>query len=196
TESYCLLPTAYCPKLLCCPTDALECFVTTMLVDTYKRPIKDLRISVTDRCNFRCTYCMPLEEYVWIDRQDILTFEEIERVARIFVRLGAEKIRVTGGEPLVRKNLELLISQLARIEGLKDICLTTNGALLRAHATALKAAGLHRCNVSVDSLDPDKFKQITGRGNLADVLDGIEAAREAGISPIKLNAVIERGVNE
>jgi len=139
---------------------------------------------------------MPLEEYVWIDRQDILTFEEIERVARIFVRLGAEKIRVTGGEPLVRKNLELLISQLARIEGLKDICLTTNGALLRAHATALKAAGLHRCNVSVDSLDPDKFKQITGRGNLADVLDGIEAAREAGISPIKLNAVIERGVNE
>src|SRR5262249_44360986 len=123
-----------------------------MLTDYYNRPIKDLRISVTDRCNFRCTYCMPLEEYVWIERSEILTFEEIERLARLFAGLGAEKVRVTGGEPLVRKDLDLLIAKLSRIEGLTDICLTTNGALLKQHARALRAAGLNRINVSLDTL--------------------------------------------
>src|SRR5262249_31662785 len=139
---------------------------------------------------------MPLEEYVWIERSEILTFEEIERLARLFAGLGAEKVRVTGGEPLVRKDLDLLIAKLSRIEGLTDICLTTNGALLKQHARSLRAAGLHRINVSLDTLDFEKFKRITGRGNLDQVLEGIEAAREAGLGPIKLNAVVERGVSE
>jgi cyclic pyranopterin phosphate synthase len=167
-----------------------------MLVDAYKRPIRDLRISVTDRCNFRCIYCMPLDQYEWINKKEILTFEEITRLAALFVQLGVEKIRLTGGEPLVRQNLDRLVEKLSAIEGLEDLCLTTNGALLAEKIPSLKAAGLRRINVSLDSLDHDKFRRITKRGDLDKVLEGIFAAKSHGLHPIKLNAVIERGVND
>jgi cyclic pyranopterin phosphate synthase len=167
-----------------------------MLTDLYKRPVKDLRISVTDRCNYRCTYCMPLDEYEWINKREILTFEEITRLATQFVVLGVEKIRLTGGEPLVRKNLDQLVAKLSVIPGLKDLCLTTNGSLLAEQIEALAAAGLKRVNVSIDTLDPEKFKRMTKRGDLAKVLEGIFAAQRRGLRPIKLNAVVERGVNE
>src|SRR5947207_9403170 len=167
-----------------------------MVRDAYSRPVKDLRISVTDRCKFRCTYCMPLEEYVWIDGQEILSFEEITRLARLFVALGVEKIRITGGEPLVRKDLHRLVSMLKSLEGELDLCLTTNGALLDEQADDLAAAGLKRINVSIDTLDPEKFKRITKRGDLARVLEGLFAAKRAGLGPIKINAVIERGLND
>jgi GTP 3',8-cyclase len=177
-------------------THLLCCIVNSMLIDSYKRPVRDLRISVTDRCNFRCTYCMPLDEYEWINKREILTFEEISRVANLFVQLGVEKIRLTGGEPLVRQNLERLVEKLSAIEGLKDLCLTTNGALLAEKVQSLKQAGLRRINVSLDSLDPSKFKRITKRGDLGKVLEGIFAAKRHGLEPIKLNAVVERGVND
>ena len=167
-----------------------------MLVDALNRPIKDLRISVTDRCNFRCSYCMPLDEYDWIHKKEILTFEEISRLATLFVRLGVEKIRLTGGEPLVRQNLDRLVAKLSSIGGLKDLCLTTNGALLAEKVSALKASGLKRVNISVDSLNPEKFRQMTKRGDLSKVLEGIFAAKQHGLHPIKLNAVIEKGLNE
>ena len=134
------------------------------LRDAFNRPIKDLRISVTDRCNYRCTYCMPLDEYVWIDRAEILSFEEIARLARLFVGLGVEKIRITGGEPLVRKDLHRAVRMLSSIEGLRDLCLTTNASVLSDQIGELVAAGLKRINVSIDTLDPEKFKQITKRG--------------------------------
>src|SRR5262244_1573763 len=134
-----------------------------MVNDTYNRPIRDLRISVTDRCNFRCTYCMPLDEYALIQRSEILTFEEIERLAAIFIRLGVQKIRITGGEPLLRKDLDKLIARLANLEGLADLSMTTNGSTLAQKAAALKAAGLQRINVSIDTLDPDKFKRLSKR---------------------------------
>src|SRR5919108_3836772 len=167
-----------------------------MLVDTYKRPIRDLRISVTDRCNFRCTYCMPLDRYEWISKKEILTFEEITRLATLAVKLGVEKIRLTGGEPLVRQNLDQLVAKLSAISGLKDLCLTTNGSLLAEKIGALKAAGLNRVNISVDTLDPEKFRRMTKRGDLNKVLEGIFAAKEHGLDPIKVNAVVERGVND
>jgi cyclic pyranopterin phosphate synthase len=167
-----------------------------MLTDAYRRPLRDLRISVTDRCNFRCTYCMPQDEYDWIDKREILSFEEIARIARIFVRAGVEKLRLTGGEPLVRMNVERLVAELAPIEGLKELCLTTNGALLAEKAAALKAAGLKRINVSIDTLDAEKFRRMTKRGDLGKVLEGLFAAQKAGLAPIKINAVVERGVND
>ena len=167
-----------------------------MLRDTYNRPVEDLRISVTDRCNYRCTYCMPLDEYVWIDRNEILTFEEIARLARLFVGLGVNKIRITGGEPLVRKDLHRLISMLSTLEGVDDLCLTTNGSLLSEQIEELSAAGLKRINVSVDTLDSEKFKRITKRGDLSKVIDGLRKAKRLGLDPIKINAVIERGLND
>jgi len=167
-----------------------------MLRDLYNRPVKDLRISVTDRCNFRCTYCMPLDKYEWIDKKEILTFEEITRLASIFVQLGVEKIRLTGGEPLMRRNLEHLVAGLSPLVGLKDLCLTTNGSLLAEKVTALKKAGLKRINVSIDTLDPEKFQRITKRGDLAEIVAGLFAAKSCGLQPIKINAVIERGVND
>jgi len=167
-----------------------------MLADAFNRPVKDLRISVTDRCNFRCTYCMPLDEYEWINKKEILTFEEITRIAKLFIERGVEKIRLTGGEPLVRQDLHLLIAKLANLKGLKDLCLTTNGALLANQVGALAGAGLKRVNVSIDTLDGDKFKRMTKRGDLDKVLEGIFAAQAAGLAPIKLNAVVERGVND
>lgn len=166
------------------------------MLDTLQRPIKDLRISVTDRCNFRCTYCMPLDDYDWLDKREVLTFEEITRLARLFIQLGVEKIRLTGGEPLARRDLEQLVKSLSDLDGLRDLCLTTNGSTLAEKAQALKAAGLRRLNVSLDSLKPDRFRRITKRGDLQKVLDGLFVAKKHGFSPIKLNAVIERGVND
>jgi len=139
---------------------------------------------------------MPLDEYAWIERSEILTFEEIERLAAIFIRLGTEKIRITGGEPLLRKDIERLIAKLAKLEGLVDLSMTTNGSTLAHKAAVLKAAGLRRINVSIDTLNPDKFRRMSQRGDLAQVLEGVFAAKAAGLHPIKINAVIERGVNE
>jgi GTP 3',8-cyclase len=167
-----------------------------MLRDAFNRPVKDLRVSVTDRCNFRCTYCMPLDEYQWIDKQELLTFPEIARLATLFVRLGVTKIRLTGGEPLVRRNLHTLIDSLSLIGGLEDLCLTTNGSLLSEQVVALRRAGLKRINVSIDTLDPEKFRRMTKRGDLEKVLDGLFAAKAQGLRPIKINVVVERGVNE
>ena len=164
--------------------------------DTLHRPLQDLRISVTDRCNFRCTYCMPLAEYEWIRREEILSYEEIERLAKIFVALGVSKIRLTGGEPLVRRDLEDLVARLSSIEQLDDLCLTTNGALLAGKVDALRKAGLRRINVSIDSLRPERFRAMTQRGDLEPVLEGLAAAKTAGLAPIKINAVIEKGVND
>src|SRR5919106_2615283 len=125
-----------------------------MLLDAYKRPVRDLRISVTDRCNFRCTYCMPLDKYEWINKKEILTFEEITRLANLFVRLGVEKIRLTGGEPLVRHNLDRLVEKLSAIQGIKDLCLTTNGALLAEQVESLHQAGLRRVKIIFNFLHP------------------------------------------
>jgi cyclic pyranopterin phosphate synthase len=167
-----------------------------MLVDSYNRPVKDLRISVTDRCNFRCTYCMPLDQYEWINKKEILSFEVITRLANLFVGLGIEKIRLTGGEPLVRKDLDQLVAKVSTIPRLEDLCLTTNGSLLAEQIVALAGAGLKRVNVSIDTLDNEKFTRMTKRGDLAKVLEGIFAAKKYGLKPIKLNAVVERGVND
>src|SRR5215471_2311058 len=165
-------------------------------LDTLGRPMRDLRISVTDRCNFRCSYCMPLDEYKWIERQQVLSFEEIERLVRLFLDFGMEKVRLTGGEPLVRRDLYRLIARLAAVPSLSDISLTTNGALLAEQADALYTAGLRRINVSIDTLNKDRFTALTKRGNLDDVLSGLFAAKRVGMSPIKLNAVIIRGTND
>ncbi len=169
--------------------------------DAFERPLRDLRISVTDRCNFRCTYCMPKEvfgpDHQFLQRDELLGYEEIARLARIFVAHGVEKIRLTGGEPLVRRNLDQLVGMLAGIEGLKDLTLTTNGSLLRAQAQRLKDAGLKRITVSLDSIDDDVFKSMNDVGvPVSTVLDGIAAAAEAGLAPIKINAVVKRGVND
>ncbi|MGA0918236.1 MAG: GTP 3',8-cyclase MoaA [Ilumatobacteraceae bacterium] len=164
------------------------------LVDPFGRVIRDLRISVTDRCNFRCTYCMPAEGMEWLPRSEVLTFEEIHRVSRIFVeRFGVEGIRLTGGEPTVRAHLPMLISQLSGLG--VDLAMTTNGATLRNSAEELRSAGLRRINISLDTLHADRFEQMTRRNELENVLAGIDAAVAAGFSPVKINAVIERGVN-
>jgi GTP 3',8-cyclase len=166
------------------------------LKDALGRPLKDLRISVTDRCNFRCSYCMPLEKYEWIDRREILSFEEITRLAKLFVQLGVEEVRLTGGEPILRHGLEQLIAQLAQLDGLKDLCLTTNASLLSEKAPALAQAGLKRINVSLDTINKEKFQQMTRRDDLVHVLGGIFAAMRHGIKPVKLNSVIQRGIND
>ncbi|HJU80408.1 MAG TPA: GTP 3',8-cyclase MoaA [Acidimicrobiia bacterium] len=172
-----------------------------MTLDRLGRPLHDLRISVTDRCNFRCTYCMPKEifgrDFEFMPRQDLLSFEEIERVASAFVRAGVRKLRLTGGEPLLRKGIEDLIGLLRRIEGVDDLTLTTNGSLLARKAEALKAAGLDRVSVSLDSMDDTVFMAMNDVGfPVQNVLDGIEAAAAAGLTPVKVNMVVKRGVNE
>jgi cyclic pyranopterin phosphate synthase len=170
------------------------------LRDTLGRPLRDLRISVTDRCNFRCVYCMPKEvfgkDYVFLERKALLSFEEITRLARVFHRLGIEKIRLTGGEPLVRRNLEQLIAMLSQIRGL-DLTLTTNGSSLPKKAQSLAAAGLQRITVSLDALDDTTFMRMNDVDfPVAKVLEGIEAAAEAGLRPVKVNMVVKRGLNE
>ena len=171
-----------------------------MITDQFGRPLRDLRISVTDRCNFRCPYCMPAEifgeAYQFLPKDEILTFEEIARLSRMFVELGVNKLRITGGEPLLRADLPSLIGQLAGIPGTDDITLTTNGYLLGQQAQPLAEAGLRRITVSLDSLDDGVFKQMNGRGfGTRRVLDGIKRAAEAGLAPIKINAVVQKGVN-
>lgn len=174
---------------------------TRRVTDKRERPLRDLRISVTDRCNFRCTYCMPAElfgpDYPFLQKTELLSFEELERLAKLFVgRFGVEKIRLTGGEPLMRKDMPELIKKLARIPGLKDIAMTTNGSLLPVYAEKLKQAGLHRVTVSLDSLEDERFKAINGRGvSVNKVLEGIEAAKVAGLG-VKINMVVQKGVNE
>jgi cyclic pyranopterin phosphate synthase len=161
------------------------------LVDTYGRVHNNLRISVTDRCNLRCTYCMP-EDVVFMDRGELLTFEEITRFVRVAAPLGVDKLRLTGGEPLMRRHLERLVAMLAAVPGIKDIGLTTNGLLLADRARALRDAGLGRINVSLDTLDPGRFRQVSRRDGLEQVLAGIAAARGAGFDPVKINAVVIR----
>ncbi|HVH63377.1 MAG TPA: GTP 3',8-cyclase MoaA [Candidatus Dormibacteraeota bacterium] len=167
------------------------------LVDSYGRVADDLRISVTDRCNFRCIYCMPAEGLKWLGREDILRFEEITRLARIFVsRYGVRTIRITGGEPLVRVKLEQLVGMINEIDPTLDITMTTNGVLLRQKAQLLKDAGLKRINISLDTLHLDRFKEMARSDAFERVMDGITAAREAGLWPIKLNMVVMKGRND
>jgi GTP 3',8-cyclase len=186
------------------------------LVDSHGRILKDLRVSLTDRCNFRCLYCLPETEAAhnfyrghwaampnstpilqqWVPKSKILTFEEIERVVRLAVALGIEKIRLTGGEPLLRNGLEQLIARIAAIPGIKDLAMTTNGFLFPQKARALRQAGLRRISFSMDSLDRDNFKKITGRDGLAEVLKGISLAQELGFRPVKVNAVVIRDIND
>jgi len=170
-------------------------------LDTLGRPLHDLRISVMDRCNFRCPYCMPKtqfhEHYRFLNSHERLSFEEIARLARLFAVLGVHKIRLTGGEPLLRANLADLVGDLTLIPGVEDIALTTNGVLLAQHAVDLQANGLRRVTVSLDSLDPEVFARMSGGfGALGTVLKGIDAAIDAGLAPVKVNAVIERGLND
>jgi GTP 3',8-cyclase len=171
------------------------------VLDRRSRPIRDLRISVTDRCNFRCTYCMPKEvfghDFAFLPRAQLLTFEEITRLARAFAAEGVSKVRLTGGEPLLRRNIEKLIAMLAAIDGIDDVALTTNGSALAAKATSLKAAGLTRVTVSLDALDDATFEAMNDVGfSVARVLAGIDAAAVAGLSPVKVNMVVRRGVND
>jgi len=169
--------------------------------DTLDRPLHDLRISVMDRCNFRCPYCMPREtfheHYRFLKTNERLSFEEITRLTRLFVQLGVKKVRLTGGEPLLRANISELVGELTALEGVQDVALTTNGVLLAQHAAELKANGLHRITVSLDTLDAEIFKQMSGGFAERDrVLDGIRAAQDAGLLPIKINCVVERGLND
>jgi cyclic pyranopterin phosphate synthase len=166
-----------------------------MLIDTFGRAHNNLRISVTDRCNLRCTYCMP-EEVVFLDRRELLTFEEITHFVRVAVPLGIDKLRLTGGEPLLRRDLPRLVRMLAAIPGIKDVGLTTNGLLLAQQAQALYDAGLRRINISLDTLDPLRFREVSRRDGLEQVLAGIEGAQRAGFTPIKINAVSIRGLTE
>ena len=163
--------------------------------DVFGRPLGSLRLSVTDRCNLRCNYCMPGENYAWLPRESLLTFEELSRLAGIFSQLGAGRIRITGGEPLLRRDLDRLVRQLASIGGVRDLALTTNGMLLAPMAIALMDAGLQRVTVSLDTLRPDRFEALTRSARHADVMAGISAALDAGL-PLKLNTVVIRGVND
>ena len=170
-------------------------------VDRLGRPLRDLRVSVTDRCNFRCTYCMPAEifgdRYEFLPRAEILTFEEIERLVRIFAQLGSLKLRITGGEPLLRVDLPGLIRRVADVPGVEDLALTTNATLLPRQADDLRAAGLQRVTVSLDSLDEAVFAKMNGdKLSVARVLEGIEAAERAGLGPIKINCVVQKGIND
>ena len=178
----------------------LEAIPLTVL-DTFSRPLRDLRISVTDRCSFRCTYCMPKEifgrDFAFLPPKELLSFEEITRLAQIFLGLGVEKIRLTGGEPLLRRDLETLIGMLTPLPGLRDLTLTTNGALLARKAVSLKAAGLSRVTVSLDSLDDAVFQSMNDVAfPVGRVLEGIDAAQSAGLTPLKINMVVQRGAND
>ncbi len=164
--------------------------------DGFGRVLRNLRISVTDRCNLRCAYCMPEEEYVWLPREEILHFEEISRLVDVFIELGVDKVRLTGGEPLLRRDLPALIEPLAAKPGLRDLAITTNGVLLAEHAASLKAAGLHRVTVSLDTLDPARFVALTRRTTHARVLEGIASLARAGFTGTKLDTVVMRGVND
>ena len=166
------------------------------VLDTRGRTLRNLRVSVTDRCNLRCGYCMPEEEYVWLPREDILHFGEIAALTDVFLDLGVDKVRLTGGEPLLRRDLSRLIRMLAAKPRIRDLAMTTNGVLLAEHAAALKAAGLHRVTVSLDTLDPQRFARLTSRSTHAQVLEGIASVPRAGFTATKLDTVVMRGVND
>jgi len=170
--------------------------VTPRVLDRLNRPLGSLRLSVTDRCNLRCRYCMPEEHYVWLPRDSILTFEELTRVARIFAALGVRKVRLTGGEPLLRHDLPALVAMLREVPALDDLALTTNGVLLAALAQRLRDAGLDRVTVSLDTLRPERLAAFARSNRHADILAGIRAARSAGLGPVKLNSVVMRGFND
>ena len=172
-----------------------------MLVDTLGRPLRDLRVSVTDRCNFRCAYCMPRDVYdrdhVFLPREEILTFEEIERLVGLFAGMGVEKIRLTGGEPLLRHGVADLVGRIAAIDGIRDVAMTTNGSTLTRHAQALADAGLDRITVSLDAVDDARFRHAADVDfPVARVLEGIDAAKQAGLAPVKINTVVRRGLND
>jgi cyclic pyranopterin phosphate synthase len=173
-----------------------DCPVDGPLIDRFDRVHTYLRVSVTDRCNYRCTYCVPAEGVDWTSRSDVLTFEEITRLVRVFISLGIRRVRLTGGEPLVRREIVRLVESLGALEGLEDLAMTTNAHALASNAEALARAGLSRINVSLDTLDAERFKRITRGGSLERVLEGIEVARRAGLRPLKINCVIVRGENE
>jgi GTP 3',8-cyclase len=167
------------------------------LRDRLRRPLRNLRLSVTDRCNLRCAYCMPEEEYAWLPREDILTFEEMATLVDVFTGLGVDKVRLTGGEPLLRRGVDRLIAMLGTRPAIRDLAMTTNGILLGEQAGALRRAGLHRVTVSLDTLRPDRFRALTRRDTHAQVLAGIEAARRAGFQDgLKLDTVVMRGIND
>lgn len=168
----------------------------TRLTDSFGRVIQDLRISVTDRCNFRCFYCMPKEAMEWQPKAEILSYEEIIRLTEVFVELGITKLRVTGGEPMLRRDLETLIARLGALDQVEDLAMTTNANFLSGRAKGLKEAGLKRITISLDSLTPDRFALLTGRKNFSEVLAGIDAAIEAGLSPVKVNCVVIRHIND
>jgi cyclic pyranopterin phosphate synthase len=165
-------------------------------LDNFNRPISYLRVSVTDRCNLRCVYCMPPEGVPWRPHGEILRYEEVETVVRAAASLGISKVRLTGGEPLLRLGIVNLVAMIARIPGIDDLAMTTNGTLLARYAEGLKAAGLHRVNVSLDTLRPERFRTITRLGEMSDTLEGIAAAKEAGLVPVKVNTVVIRGLND
>jgi len=166
------------------------------MFDSFNRRINYLRISVTDRCNLRCSYCMPEEGITMLRHEDILSFEEISTVVRIAATMGIDKVRITGGEPLVRKGIPGLVAMLAAIEGIKDLALTTNGQLLETYAQPLAEAGLHRVNISLDTVDADRYRELTRGGDISHVVKGIVAAKKAGLHPIKLNCVVEQSSDE
>ena len=166
------------------------------IADTFGRPLRNLRVSVTDRCNLRCQYCMPEEEYVWLPRDSVLSFEEISTLVDVFVALGVDKVRLTGGEPLLRRDLPVLVQMLAQKDGLNDLALTTNGVVLAEHAQGLYEAGLHRITVSLDTLDPGRFQQLTRRDTHRRVLAGIDAVGQAGFTGLKIDTVVMKGYND
>jgi cyclic pyranopterin phosphate synthase len=167
-----------------------------MILDQFERPLRNLRVSVTDRCNLRCAYCMPEEEYVWLPRENILSFEEVASLVDVFADLGVDKVRLTGGEPLLRKDLDRLVAMLASNTRLRDLAITTNGVLLAEQAGSLRAAGLHRITVSLDTLRPERFRALTRRDTHARVLEGIAAVGNAGWPGLKIDTVVIRGVND
>jgi len=161
------------------------------MLDKFNRELNYLRISVTDRCNLRCTYCMPEEGIKLFRHEDILSYSEIAGFTKVAVSKGVTKVRITGGEPLVRKGIEALVRMISDITRIEDLSMTTNGTLLKQYATELKSAGLHRVNISLDTVDPVKFREVTRNGNLSDVFEGIDAAKKAGLLPVKINCVIK-----
>jgi cyclic pyranopterin phosphate synthase len=166
------------------------------LIDTLDRPLRSLRLSVTDRCNIRCQYCMPEQEYAWLPRESILAFEEVGRLVDVFTGVGVDRLRITGGEPLLRRDLPELVHQLSGRSAIRDLALTTNGILLTGQARDLKAAGLHRLTVSLDTLRAERFRQLTRYDQLGAVFEGIDAALAAGFAPLKIDAVVMRNVND
>jgi cyclic pyranopterin phosphate synthase len=180
------------------PQDPIRAEVSpeNALSDQFGRPLRSLRVSVTDRCNLRCNYCMPQEEYVWLPRQELLSFEEISRLVEIFTSLGVEDVRLTGGEPLLRRDLPQLVRMLAANPRIRDLALTTNGILFAEQGEALREAGLHRVTLSLDTLRPERFATLTGRDTHAQVLEGIAGARRLGFPKLKLDTVVLRGVND